>query len=279
MEKSASTFVLIWWGALGMIGLAGIGRWLYVAREFGRKQALLAPAERAARHWQLRLSGVYAFGCAFRAVFPRADVQRICLYDSWLSSVMLGRSIATVAELCFVIQWALMMREAAEGRGVWLATLTAKVVVPVIVVAEICSWYAVITTNFLGNTIEQSLWTLCVALLTLSLLMLAPRFGLPMRGMLRMWTGVGAVFVLFVSTVDVPMYATRWLADEEAHKTYFAFAAGLSDVATRWVVTYAFQDWKDEMAWMTMYFSVAVWLSISLVRTPWLGRVAVKANG
>jgi len=278
VENSASIFVLVWWGTLSLIGLAGIARWLYVARDFAQKAATLPPRVHDARRWQLRLSGVYAFGCAFRAILPRADVQRICVHDSWLSSVMLGRSIATVAELCFALQWALMMREAAEGRGVSLATLTAKIVVPVIVIAEICSWYAVITTNFLGNTIEQSLWTLCVALLTVSLLLLAPKFPVSVRGMLRWWTGVGAVFVLFVSTVDVPMYAMRWLADEQAQKAYFSMSSGLMDVATRWVVTYSFQDWKDEMAWMTMYFSVAVWLSISLARVPSLAVADLKAS-
>jgi hypothetical protein len=45
------------------------------------------------------LSGAYVFGCAFRSILPRADVQRICLFDTWLSSVMVGRSVATVAEL------------------------------------------------------------------------------------------------------------------------------------------------------------------------------------
>lgn len=262
---------MIWWVTLGVIGVAGVLRWLYVAREFSRRKSTLSSSLLSSRRLQLGLSCVYAFGCAFRALFPRADVQRICLYDSWISSVMLGRSIATVAELCFVVQWALMMEEAARGRNSVLASVSARVVVPVIVVAEICSWYAVITTNFIGNTIEQSLWTLCVALLTASLLSLAPKFPLELRGFLRAWTGVGVVFVLFVSTVDVPMYATRWLADEAANKVYFSFSEGIADVANRWVVTYAWEDWKDEMAWMTLYFSVAVWLSISLVRVPWLG--------
>ena len=41
----------------------------------------------------------YVFGCAFRSFLPRADVQRICLFDTWLSSVFVGRTVATVAEL------------------------------------------------------------------------------------------------------------------------------------------------------------------------------------
>ena len=54
------------------------------------------------------------FGCAFRSIFPRADVQRICLFDTWLSSVLIGRSVATIAELCFAIQWAIVLHELGQ---------------------------------------------------------------------------------------------------------------------------------------------------------------------
>ena len=59
----------------------------------------------------LLLAAAYVFVCAFRSVLPRADVQRICLFDTWLSSVMVGRSMATVAEICFAAQWAIVLRE------------------------------------------------------------------------------------------------------------------------------------------------------------------------
>jgi hypothetical protein len=33
-------------------------------------------------------------------------------------------------------------------------------------------------------------------------------------------------------------------------------------------VSYAWNVWKSEMAWMAVYFSVAVWVSIWLVHAP-----------
>ncbi len=57
----------------------------------------------------LLLCAAYVFGCAFRSFLPRADVQRICLFDTWLSSVVVGRSVATVAEICFAAQWAIIL--------------------------------------------------------------------------------------------------------------------------------------------------------------------------
>ena len=39
---------------------------------------------------------------------------------------------------------------------------------------------------------------------------------------------------------------------------------GLRDASTRWVVTHDLAEWKDEIAWMSLYFSAAVWASLAL---------------
>ena len=59
-----------------------------------------------AHQLMLFLCAAYVFGCAFRSFLPRADVQRICLFDTWLSSVTVGRTVATIAEVAFAAQWA-----------------------------------------------------------------------------------------------------------------------------------------------------------------------------
>jgi hypothetical protein len=71
--------------------------------------------------------------------------------------------------------------------------------------------------------------------------------------------------------IDVPMYATRWVADGQDGRHYLSLAAGLKDVATRWTVSYRWQDWRTEVVWMTLYFSVCVWISISLVHAAAFG--------
>jgi hypothetical protein len=35
-------------------------------------------------------------------------------------------------------------------------------------------------------------------------------------------------------------------------------------VSTRWIVTHDLAEWKDEIAWMSLYFSAAVWASLAL---------------
>src|SRR6185437_1860702 len=75
----------------------------------------------------------------------------------------------------------------------------------------------------------------------------------------------GAAYVAFMFGHDVPMYWSRWISDQERGRHYLSIAQGLTDVSHHRVVSYRWQDWKSEIAWMSLYFSVAVWVSISLV--------------
>jgi hypothetical protein len=68
--------------------------------------------------------------------------------------------------------------------------------------------------------------------------------------------------------VDVPMYWSRWVADEVSGRHFMSIAQGAHDASERWVVSHRWQDWKSEVVWMSLYFSVAVWISIALVHAP-----------
>ncbi|HEY6996212.1 MAG TPA: hypothetical protein VH397_21130 [Xanthobacteraceae bacterium] len=255
--------VAVWWGFLLIVSAANIGLWLVLHRHFRNRAA--------DRQWgafrvelMVLLCAAYVFGCAFRSVLPRADVQRICLFDTWLSSVLVGRSVATVAEICFVIQWAIVLRHLASLARSDMARSISNAIVPLIVLAECCSWYAVITTSYLGNTVENSLWTLTFLLIAGALLRLLVEF----RGVIQLAIGTAVVgiagYLAFLVIIDVPMYFDRWQADLTSGKHLLGLASGLYDVSTRWAVTHDLALWKDEIAWMSLYFSTAVWSSLAL---------------
>ncbi|MGC1387697.1 MAG: hypothetical protein WA807_06780 [Steroidobacteraceae bacterium] len=233
-----------------------------------RRQAVMSTEAYSARRLQLLLSAVYVFGCAFRSAFPVFDVPRICLHDSWLSSVVVGRSVATVAELCFVGQWALMLREVSRASGSAIGKFASLAVVPLIALAEACSWYSVLTTSNLGHIAEESIWSLSAALMVASMARSWPRCTAGRHPLLVACCVAGVAYVAFMLFVDVPMYWMRWVADESVGRHYMSIAQGFHDVAGRWVVSHRWEDWKDEVAWMSLYFSVAVWLSISLIHAP-----------
>ena len=230
-----------------------------------KRSQSLHPAVRTAVRWQMVLSAGYVLGCAYRSVFPVYDVGRLALVDSWLSSVVVGRSVATVAELCFAAQWALLMRHIAQAHDHRLGMQVARLVLPMIVIAEVCSWHAVLTTSNLGHVLEESLWGLCAAAIVTSLLLVWPRSNREVRPALLGAAAIGLGYVVYMFQVDVPMYWTRWLAEAEHNRVPLTLAQGFVDAASRWTVTHQWADWKSEVVWMSMYFSVAVWMSISLM--------------
>jgi hypothetical protein len=264
--------VLVWWFVLCLISAGNVLALTYSARLLHQKQKALPADVYASRRLQLLLSAGYVLGCAYRSALPVFDVQRICLFDSWLSSVMVGRSVATVAELCFVTQWALLMREISQVTQSRAGRLAALAVLPLIAVAETCSWYSVLTTSNIGHVIEESLWGISAALLVASLLGVWPRCSARLRPLLLAMCLTGIAYVAFMFLVDVPMYWARWVADEVGGRTYLSLAQGVLDTSSRWVVSQQWQTWRGEVVWMSLYFSVAVWLSIAFIHMPVLVR-------
>ena len=65
-------------------------------------------------------------------------------------------------------------------------------------------------------------------------------------------------------TIDVPMYLQRWQAATASGQPVLGLLAGLHDLAGRWIVTHDIARWRDEIAWMSLYFSIAVWASLLL---------------
>jgi hypothetical protein len=242
--------------------------WSIAALALRRRRKALDPAAYAVRRMLLVLSAVYVAGCAFRCVMPVFDGPRICLFDSWISSVAVGRSVATCAELCFVAQWAVMLRAASQATDSAMGKFTSFALVPLIAVAELCSWYSVLTTSNVGHVAEETIWGLSAALLVTSMLVIRPRCTAAFRPVLLAGCVIGAAYVAFMFLIDVPMYWSRWVADGISGRHYLTVAQGVHDVAIRRVVSYRWSDWKSEVVWMSLYFSVAVWLSIAFIHAP-----------
>jgi hypothetical protein len=256
-----------WWALLCAISLLNLLAWSGSAVFFWRQKNGLSPQVWRLIRLQLILSAGYVLGCAYRSAFPVFDIQRLVLVDSWLSSVMVGRSVATVAEVCFAAQWATLLQHLARTHNHPVAAKHAQLIVPMIVVAEICSWHAVLTTSNLGHVMEETIWGLCVLLLIAHVWRLAKNSQAQLQRIFYAGSAIGAAYVVYMFTEDVPMYWTRWLSDQASGRTYHSLEAGMADAASRWVVSHRWEDWQSEMVWMTLYFSVAVWLSIARVHT------------
>lgn len=252
-----------WWALLALASSVNIALWFVLYRQFHMQRVGsldIAPDVKL----MLFLCAAYVFGCAFRSFVPRADVQRICLFDTWLSSVVIGRSVATVAEVCFAAQWAIVLNLLGGIAGSDITLTIAWVIVPLIVVAQCCSWYGVLTTNYLANAIENSIWAFVFFFVGIGLCALLPQFeGLVRLALVVAITGIAA-YLAFLVTIDVPMYLSRWQEGLADGSKVLGPLEGFRDASTRWVVTHDFAEWKDEIAWMSLYFTAAVWASLAI---------------
>lgn len=237
---------LAWWRFLRLAAITNIILWLYAWQH-------VAP-ERRLVFW---LAGVYVAGCAFRSFLPMIDVPRLCLARTPVSRIFVGRSVATVAELAFVAQWALLMHEAGAARA-------AIVVFGLIVAAEVLSWIAVLGRNDFFHAAENATWTLTAAI---AVGFLASRWTYQSetgRTVIVMAAASAAAYVGFMMAYVVPMYVERWRDGNDS----FAFADGLRSTLAPCTIDRNWDLWWRDALWLTPYFTICVWLSLALAFVP-----------
>lgn len=270
--------VQVWWLSLVAIAALNVGAWSLSARLLPRTLVRLPVELQRSRRALLWLSAGYVAGCAFRSVLPMVDVPRICLYDSPVSYIAVGRTVATLAELCFAAQFAILLREAGAGtRMPWVSALGGAVV-PLIVLAEAFSWSAVLTTNNLLHAVENALWAVTAVLVMAGFAAARTRFAPDARRVADAILVAGAAYVAYMALVDVPMYHARWRAGLAAGHELLPVAAGIAEIVQRCTPTRDWAAWRGDVDWLTLYFSVAVWISIALAHAPAL-QSAQRASG
>jgi len=246
-----------WWTFLCIISVLNIGMWVGVV-------AIVDMSSKSYRMSHIVLSAVYTFVCAFRSFYPRIDLDRTVLVDHWLSSIALGRTLATAAEMCFSVQLSLVFWKFSMIMP-WLQNI-AVAIIPIIGVAQCFCWCGVLSGSHLWHAIEESLWAVMVALLALTGVCLWPQVD----SMTRRFLTAGGLLCLATSYIlighDVPMYIRRWRKEREVGKAYMTLIHGLSDAVSRREPTGSWEVWRPEVTWMTPYFSVGVWLSLGIAR-------------
>jgi len=260
--------VLTWWSFLCGVALLNVVAWGFSARLLSRRAEALPASTLATRRLLLWLAAGYVLGCGFRSVLPMVDVARICLHDTAFSRIFIGRSVATIAELCFAAQFSLLLREAGRTTGHQALVLLSGVVFLLIVVAEVFSWSAVLTSNYLLHAIENSLWTLGATLALIASARLRSHVDARGARFLAAVLVCGAAYVAFMTIVDVPMYVARWQAALTAGQEPLSLQSGLQEILSRCTVVREWSAWRDDVAWLTLYFTTAVWISIALAHAP-----------
>ena len=247
-----------WWQLICAVSAGNILLWIVAAW-------WLAWESDDYRSKQLALSGLFVAACAFRSLLPRVDLERMCLWDGPLSSVIVGRTVATVAELCFAWQCALLLFKVSALTGSSAIEALGHAVMPIIVVAELACWFAVATLNHIWHAVEELLWSIMVGLVGAGLVL----YWRHTAGDLPMWVPIGllacAGTAALILMVDVPLYIARWRVGKRAGLRYLRVVEGLKDAVVRRRVAQTCDDWRKEVLWMSLYFSVGVWVSLGII--------------
>ncbi|WAC75567.1 hypothetical protein OU995_13045 [Roseateles sp. SL47] len=262
MQAEADVMLLAWWRALRVLAVLNIGLWLLVLK--------LGPARGFDASLHLGLSGVYVLVCAYRSVFPRVDLERLVVVDTRLSSIFLGRSAATVAEICFALQLGLIVHQLAGHAGMPAVQKAAWSIPIFMVVAQAFCWHSVLTLNHITQAVESSLWAAGFSWMALLLGVIA----LGSSGWVQALSLFGMVaaggFVTYVLRVDVPMYWRRYRQGRAQGLVYMRLHQGARDAWERRVHSGRWEAWKADALWLTPYFSVGVWISIAMACVPGL---------
>ena len=175
-----------------------------------------------------------------------------------------------IAEISFAYQvsrywFELMMIN--DQKYVWMKKAIREFVFVVCTVAQGWCWMAVLTRNQFYHAIEESHWGIASAVLTLSTVYF--KWGQFDRQLVVSCIG-GMMYTLFMILIDVPMYVKKQ-NDIQLKVPVISVSDGFSDSLTCGIVSQKSEDWIDEMAWLTGYFSLGVWSSLYIASRSLMG--------
>lgn len=249
-----------WWRALCALAALNVCLWLAVWH-FG-------PVSGVHGGLQLALSGVYVLVCAYRSVLPRVDLERLVVVDTRLSSIFLGRTAATVAEICFAVQLGLLVHQLATHAGMSWVQRAAWAVPVFMVVAQVFCWHSVLTLNHITQAVESMLWAAGFGWMAALLTVIALDSSGWVNSLATFGVLCSVAFIVYVLGVDAPMYWRRYRHGRARGQAYMRLDQGARDAWQRRVRSGSWAAWRADALWLTPYFSFGVWVSIAMVFVP-----------
>lgn len=213
---------------------------------------------------------LYTVVCAIRSIWPRIDADCICAYKNNISSPFLGRSLATVAELSFVLFIVLINDKILSNPFLeknnknYIFKMLNYLLFPLIALAQILCWIGVTTNEAKWNAAEESLWAILGVIImiiyTYILLLKYPSQKLKSIQSATPFILISlAIFIYFMVFVDIPMYLDR---SKNFKGKYDLINSGMNRMMNCKKVSKSYKYWKDEIPWMSLYFTIAVWTAI-----------------
>ncbi len=219
---------------------------------------------------------IFVIVCAIRSIWPRTDSYKLCYYNNLISIPTVGRILATFAEMSFVILIVIITNVILDDSsdGSKLFTVLKKYnycLIPMIFCAQIFCWIGVTTIRPIFNAIEESLWAILgsskLIIFSIIYYILTNRNSLsPKLNHIKFICPIIIIscllYVLFMVKHDIPMYIKRHKEDKTKPLN---FIDGLKNLSRCNKVSKSYNDWKEEIPWLTGYFTFAVWITIIIL--------------
>lgn len=216
------------------------------------------------------LSAIFVTVNSIRSIWLRQDNERVCLFNSIMSSPLLGRLITTISELAFVALYILVIKEIIKKSNYSNSSslnLTLNIVFFMIVIAEVFCWSGCLSNNQYWNMLEESTWTLSSIIISVIMFILyINTSNKSIEKFLYIAILISVMYQVFMINVDVPMYYNRGknhISNQDYNNK--SLLDKIKDMYKCKKISNSNKDWDEEMPWMTGYFTFGSWLSIALV--------------
>lgn len=217
---------------------------------------------------------IYVYVCAIRAIWPRIE-DGLCFHDNIISKPIIGRTLATIAELSFAMFLVMLThiflldsQNITKNTSIKHLITLNNVIFVLIIFAQIFCWFGVITNRPEFNIIEESLWGILSfekILIYSILLYIIYKYNNPkikfLKNLLPCLIIIFFLYFLYMIFLDIPMYYKKSIQNNK----HYNIIDGLKELCFCKNITKSFEDWKQEIIWLTGYFTFAVWFCISLL--------------
>ena len=233
---------------------------------------------------------IFSIVCGIRAIWPTKYVEKTCFLKTKIYTPFIIRILATVAEIAYILLFVVVFLHIIKTIHKFtthkLDHLKPYIyaVIPLILLAEVFSWLGSVTEYQFWNISEEVMWFISsIILIALSIYILSkiktssePKVK-SIYYLLSVTVPVATLFATFLALVDIPMYIRRFnknnITEIKDIKSFFRdfenkhkinFDKRLDEMKKCQQVDNSLDTWKEEIPWLTGYFTIGVWSSFAL---------------
>ena len=196
--------------------------YIFLSKEFNNKK----------KHLIFILTFIYTIVCAIRAIYPRIDGKCICLKDNFISLPIVGRTLATIAEISvgFIVNIftndLLKMININNKFNYLINFNNLSTILPII--SQLFCWIGICTKKYYYNAIEETLWGLFGVSKVIIFYYIFKNINNDYIKNISFFGFISSLlYVIYMFIIDVPSYMTKYGIQKNNEKIFYNLKDGL----------------------------------------------------